>query len=356
MPMIIVITMMKMTVANSVCCSGFACVNMYLVSTQVSVNNFSSTNRGFIVGLTGTFYWLGPSAVCLIYDEWFMEDPVGCFFLFLGICMTVANILAFVFVRYYSTPNEDNESMCLLSESPIFVTDSDRPETWYERLGLNHFLLPSFQLLTWGYLAGCAVDNMFIFNIGTFTESYGFPMLGKSLPVIGLPIGGIATLAGGVLSGRTVNITSRLTYLICGTSVQAILLLSMISFGDNFHMFAITTCAIYCNNGLFWSIIPTLMGEYFGVRHLIRNLGVNLMVKSYVALAWFALFGSIYERNISRLGNCTICMGHGCFQTIFILAAASSIISVILFWCLAILERRKHREDQPGVKPDSDAG
>ena len=329
---------------------------MYLVSTKVSVNNFSSSNRGFIVGLTGTFYWLGPSVVCLIYDEGFMEDPVGMFFLFLGICMTVDNILAFIFVRYYSTADDDNESKPLLRESPLFVMDSDGPETWYERLGFNHFLLPSFQLLTWGYLAGCAVDNMFVFNIGTFVESYKFPGLGEGLPVVGPFIGGIATLAGGFLSDRTMKMTSRLTYLICGTSAQAILLLFMIGYGDNFYLFTITSCAIYCNNGLFWSIIPTLMGEYFGVRHLIRNLGVNLMVKSFVALAWCALLGWIYELNISPLGTGTICMGQSCFQITFILVAVSSIISVILFWRLSILERHKTRDNQQGEESNSDAG
>ena len=340
-----VITIIEMTVMNCLCCTGFGCVNMYLVSTKVSVNNFTPANRGFIVGVTGAFYWLGPSVVGLIYNIRFTERPVGSFFVFLGTSMTAVNILALISVRYYSTTDDDNESKPILRERPIFITDMDAPETWYERLGFNHFLLPSFQLLIWGYLAGCAVDNMFIFNIGTFVESYNFPGLGECLLVIGPLVGGLATLAGGFLSDCTMKMTSRLTYIVCGMSVQALLLLFTIGFGDNYYLFSITTCVIYCNNGLFWSIIPTLMVEYFGVRHLIRNQGVNLMLKSFVALAWLSLLGWLYELNISPGSNSKICMGQKCFQTIFILIAVSSIMSAILFWSLSVLERRKTRHN-----------
>ena len=312
---------------------------MYLVSTSVSVDNFPSRHAGLIVGLTGAFYWIGPSLFSLIYIEQFAEDPIGNFFLCLALSVATENILSALFIRHVPGKDSENENEPLLEHNTAFVTDTDAPESWYEKTGFNHFLLASFQLLAWGFISGCAVENIFFLNIGTFAESYKFKGLGEGLPVIGPFIGGIFTFFGGYFSDRTKKTTSRLAYVIVGTSVQTLFLFTLIWGGSNMYLFAFTVFVLYSNNGLFWSIIPTLVSDYFGLRHFTRNLGLNLMVNAMVTVTWSWLFGWFYEENITNTTS-TVCMGQHCFMQIYILVTLSSLISVVLFVWLLILERR----------------
>ena len=55
--------------------AGFGSVLMFLVSTCVSINNFSRRHRGLVVGASGAFFLLGPTLFSLAYATGFSDLP-----------------------------------------------------------------------------------------------------------------------------------------------------------------------------------------------------------------------------------------------------------------------------------------
>ena len=98
------------------CGAGF----MTLVSTRVSMANFSPRHRGFIMGVTTAFFFVGPCLFSIVYVLGFSDKPVSNFFLCLSLCVIVVNILAILFVRTPPlNPDRAGEEMCLLKTTIV---------------------------------------------------------------------------------------------------------------------------------------------------------------------------------------------------------------------------------------------
>ena len=320
--------------------TGFGCSFMVLVASNVSMGNFSPKHRGLIVGGTGAFFFIGPLLFGLIYATGFSKIPLGNFFLCLSVCMIVVNILAIFFVRHVPSVAETaTEETDPVENMVSFVDIDDISDNWRDRIGISQFVLPSFQLLTWAFMFEASVQMLYFANVTIYIDSYRLHSLYYAMPIVGPAFGAVFTFAGGMVSDRTMRYTSRLTYLIVGVILQTIFFFISMEFGNNYYVFIITTLVLYSNNGQVWSIVPALISEYFGLLYFTRNWGLLLMVNALIALALGYIFAWFYEEAISN--DSTTCFGLKCFVNSYLLAACFSLVSVILFIVLYILERRQ---------------
>ena len=325
---------------------------MFLVSSSVSMGNFSPRHRGLIVGGTGAFFFVGPIIYSIIYAAGFNEMPIGDFFLCLCVSTIVVNILAILFVRDVPLdPTIPTEETYLIKNTVSFV-EEEHSETWCDRIGFTQFVLPSFQLLTWAFFFGASVQLVYFANVTIYITSYALPSLAVSMPVVGPVCGAFFTFVGGIASDRTMRYTSRLTYLIIGTILQTFVFFISIDYGDNYYLFIITTAVVYSNNGQYWSVVPTLASEYFGMHHFTRNWGLLLMGNALLALAIGYVFAWFYEDAI--LTESITCIGLQCFGKSYLLAGCLSLISVTLFMALYILERRQRVRSESAPKPEQE--
>ena len=81
------------------CLSGFVPVFKFLVPMSVCVDNFPDPVRGTILGLTSSFFIVGPIVFGALYAALFTNGPIGNFSLFLAIVYGVMNLLSMWFVR-----------------------------------------------------------------------------------------------------------------------------------------------------------------------------------------------------------------------------------------------------------------
>ena len=325
------------------CGAGF----MTLVSTRVSMANFSPRHRGFIIGVTTAFFFVGPCLFSIVYVLGFSDKPVSNFFLCLSFCVVVVNILAILFVR---TPPLDHdragEEMCLLKTTVSFNPEQDEiPEAITDRFGVYQFIQPPFQLLMWALFCGASVQVMYVSNTTTYIHSYSFGNWGAYILVVAPVCAALAALSGGLLSDKTYKYTSRLTYLLTGTTLQATVFALSAEYGDYDYIFIITTLVLYSNAGQYWCIVPTLTSEYFGLHHFSRNWGLMLMVNALLSIGVLAVFGVFYDA--ASVEGSTSCFGLPCFRNSYLLAAGTSVISAILLAALWLMENKVRSKMTP---------
>ena len=338
--------------------TGFGSAFMLLVSTSVSMGNYSPRRRGLIAGVTGAFFFVGPTLFGMVYSAGFSARPIGNFFLCLSVSMIVVNILAISLIRPVPlAPETLTEDAPVVDNAVSFVGSKGISENWRDGLGLSQFALPSFQLLTWAFVFGYSVQMLYFANVTIYIDGYTLPSLQSTMPILAPAFAAIFTFAGGIVSDKTIRYTSRLTYLVIGTIVETLFFLISIKWGNNYYIFIITTLVVYSNNGLMWAIVPALVSEYFGMHHFTRNWGLLLMVNALLALALGYVFAWFYEDAIVNdnatcigiqcfvnpylINDSATCIGLQCFVKSYLLSGCISLLSAILFAILYVLERRQ---------------
>ena len=281
---------------------------MVLVSSRVSMGNYSPRHRGSVVGITAAFFYVGPLLFGIIYAAGFSDIPIGNFFLCLSMTVIAVNVLAVLFLRVVPLVPDTSATECSPIENIVsFVVVDSNSENWWNKVGLSQFVLPSFQLIVLASAFQTSVQLVYFTNVTIYIESYILASLYFTMPILGPVVGAIFAFAGGMISDRTMRYTSRLTYLIIGTMLQAFFFLISIKYGDNYYIFIITTLVIYSNAGQASSIAPTLMSEYFGMLHFTRNLGVLLMSNGLAASALGYMFAWFYDD--AYLNDSETCIG-----------------------------------------------
>ena len=208
-----------------------------------------------------------------------------------------------------------------------------------ERYGLDMLYMADFHILILAFLSAASIQLTYIPNLTTFTASYDLTHYNHALTVAGPVCACVWKFLVASISDHTKKYFPRLMYVIVMTFIQLILSLLNIFIGDNNILFILTMILVYMSNGCFWSIIPTVVSEYFGVRHFSRNWGFAVLVNSLLMFISLAAFGAFYN-DATQVTNSNNCYGLKCFRNFYILASVMSTISCVLFCWLCLRERK----------------
>ncbi|KAH6581736.1 hypothetical protein BASA61_008955 [Batrachochytrium salamandrivorans] len=96
--------------------------------------------------------------------------------------------------------------------------------------------------------------------------------------------------------------------------------------------------------GTTWTIMPVLVGEYFGFKNFGRNWGWMTVMPAFGGPALSALFGSVYDHALKNgsgveLPSGIICKGRECFSFSFGVGACLLFVSFVLV-CILCIRRR----------------
>ena len=258
--------------------------------------------------------------------------------------------MAIAFVRIIPRPDDamDAETEFLGHIVRFTVEEDETANTWCDKLGISQFVLSSFQLITWAFFFGASVQFMYLINIGTYIHSYKMPGFGSYMTIVSPICGAVFTFASGVVSDRTITCTSRITYVLFGTGIQTLFFFLSINWGDNYYIFIITSLVVYSNNGIYWSIVPALVSEYFGIKHFTRNWGLLIMCNAFLSLGTCGAFAAFYDAK--SIKNSSGCLGLPCFSDSYMIGAFASLISTVLFALLRVVENKQRKTSPPGTK------
>lgn len=324
---------------------GFGTVFMVLVSTSVSIDNFSARHRGLVVGGTSSFLLLGPTLFSAIYAAGFKVVPVGDYFSAIAACMVVINLLSVWFIRVLPRePEEAKETTCLLAEHVTFVPEKElKEESLADRIGWPLLAVLEFDLMTWGFICTCSIQLLYITNVTIYSASYSLKGMGGIMSIAGPVFGMIISFLSGWVSDYSVRHVTRLIYVVISVLAQTLFFLVSIWYGHDIVVYIGTTLVVYASNGTLFSIIPALVSEYFGTRHFVRNWGTMLMINAVLSLGMGEVFAMFYEQGLQRERD--ECKGLRCFWVSYLICSVLSALSVISFAALSYREHRSRKRD-----------
>ena len=292
------------------------------------------------MGLTGAAYWVGSAVITAIFNSYYSHTPVGDFFLMLAILNLILSCLSAWLVHPLpAIAGENNEWQSLTSGKNQEPQEPKPHLSLAERYGLDLLLLKDFYIITWAFLFAVSIQLTYIPNVTAFTASYSLTHLNYTLTIASPVCACLWKIVIGWISDRTDRYFPRLIYVTAMTFIQLILSLLNIFIGDNHIIFILTIVLVYMSNGCFGSIIPTVMSEYFGVRHFCRNWGFAYFADSLLTSICMTVFGTFYDDAI-EVTNSNYCYGLKCFRNFYILASVMSATSFVLFCWLYLRERK----------------
>jgi len=325
---------------------GLCTLFMGLIPTTICMNNYSQRHRGLIVGLTGAFWWLGASFFSLIYNKCFkhMDNSVANFFLLLTICVVIANVVSAFLVCPIPSgdtelaelvePNtESTNDLHELSTANQDSTEAENSETWQEKYGFDLLKQPEFHILSWGFWLVGSTGISYQSNLTIMSASYGVSRVDSWLTVTCPLIAGISKFIIGFASDKTKSCGyDRVIYIIVPSLVQFLLLTISAFHGDAESTFVTTTYVIYVTNALFFVITPTLVSEYFGMKHFARNWGFMFLINALLSFVFLSVFGVLYDQAIEE-GTGNDCFGLECTRSFYVVISVFTIFSsVLLIW------------------------
>ena len=324
--------------------SGFGNVFMFLAPMSDSMNNFPVRVRGLIIGLTGACSMAGATIFGGIYAGVFTEGPLGNYFLLLSIFCIVVNLLSMwtlktIPLQSDSDAQEEERTENVHNHS-LFNNDNNEPaDSWYERFGMRLMKIPAFHILSWGYMLSAVPTLAIDSNITTIAASLGFSILGVSVPVYGPITSLITSLVIGLISDRSLQYVSRLSYALIVHILLLFFFILATFYGDNFHVLLGLLLATYVHIGFALVIFPTVVAEYFGNHYFIRIWGAILLAVAILTTVLNVIIGGLYIDTIP--GGGTDCYGLVCFQRTFILSSVMCAVAILLTGLLWYLERKK---------------
>ena len=323
---------------------------MFLVPMSVCVDNFPDPVRGTIVGLTSSFFMVGPIVFGALYAALFSNGPIGNFSLFLAIVCVVINLLSMWIVRPIPLRSEGDTGQQIKQVKSHNVSfyvdgydgDSSSEDSWHERLGINLLKVPAFHLFSWCFLLVAPLQATVFTNITTMAASFGHTGLLLTLPIYGSVFAFLTMPTVGIISDCTTKYVSRVVYIVMGMVLETLFFVLSIFWGETFYVFFGLVVSAYFHTGILYSIGPTLSSEYFGTRHLMRNWGAELLASALLATILCTIAGAFYQNAIADGG--TECFRLVCFQHTFILGSVLCLVDLLLCVTLWYSERKRAQE------------
>ena len=326
------------------CVSGFGTAFMFLTPTSICAQNFPGHVRGFIIGLTQSCYMIGPALFGRIYATWFGEGPVGNYFLLLAVVCVAMNLLSMWILRPIPSVNDSEQVRLLESHTVSFIADNNDSSSsgWMECVGLDLMKIPAFHIVSWCFLLPVSMQLVVFTNITTMSASFSYDKLAITLPIWGPVAAFITGLASGFISDLTVKHMSRVFYAFVGNSLQALFFILSIFWGDTASIFTGLVIVAYINNGFLFAIIPTLLSEYFGTHHFMRNWGAVTFINALLSLIIGVIVGALYQT--TETNESTECYGLMCFHSMFIIGSVLSASSALLCGIMWHIEHTKMKQ------------
>ena len=331
---------------------------MYLSALTVNLYNSPRRHRGKVVGFLGILFWTAPAALTLLYSG--VVSPYTVFrsghayFLLVGLMNLVINIFGVIFLRRAEIPDSEEVltediSMVKGKQEAVLAEAVHVAEIGTNLTGKALCMTPTFQLLGWTFILSTSVDLVFLSNQGFLLDFCEITNEGVTSSIVGPLVAATANALSGIFSDRFAKTIPRETYIVVCCMLQTVLML-VYMFQPCAH-YSFYSCIIigYISYGVNYTMIPTLVCAYFGMRHFSRNWGaVTLMFGLIVGLLLLA-YGVAYEMIMTNI-MVWLCLDHSCSSTIFAMGAALSVVALIIssiLLSLAIVSRKAEPEPQP---------
>ena len=291
------------------------------------------------MGIMLASFWCGQALLNWLYvclEPTGRPHKVGYIFLLVALSNFVFKSFAAVFVRPLPI-EEDAEKKALVSTLDAEVVEESRGCTqnhrqggWVESIGLDRLWELDFHLLAWGFFLSVSVGVMYIDNVSIIGASVKMGNLDEVLLTGSMFVGMLVTLTIGFISDLTLRCVPRTMYVIVGAILQGIMLAVFTQYGNHKSVFIITTLVIFGNNGLYFSMVGTILHERFGLVHFKRDWGLIVMVAAGVTVIMTTLFAQLYDAAIVIPGS-TQCNGLKCLEKVFIIGSVLTFCSAVLF-------------------------
>ena len=331
---------------------------MLLCSLTVNLYNFPPRHRGKVVGFLGVLFWTGPAVFAAFYGTGIGAQN---FFLGMSVFALSANLLGIIFlhrVREETPPGVIEES----SVSHRHV--ASREHIWPEAVtvetienditGKELLKTPTFHLIGWIFVLSSAVDLVYLSNQGIILESCGTLQFSYSSNLVGPIVAAVVNVLTGIMSDRFSKSIPRETFLVIGCLLQVIVILTAVFMPCSTYVFFSCIVIGYTSLAINFTIAPTLVCSYYGIRHFSQNWGAVTLVYAVLAGLLLLMFGLTYDY-ISSTMLTSSCRGEKCFLPIFSMGAALSmvalLVSVTILIITVISRGMKEPADKDGVPP-----
>ena len=315
--------------------TGFSSAVVTFVSTTINMYNFPKHHRGLIVGTCGAAMWIGAAIIAEIFNRFYNISPVGDIFMLIGILMLIIYSLSSKLVR--RLPSEDVDERHSLTQKTIQPEESKQTESAAERYGINMLCVVDYQMILWGFTLAVSIQLTIVSNVTVMGDSYGFTDYNGLLTVAGPLLTCVTKIFMGWISDRTKHCCPRMTYVLFMTILQTVVNFASIFAGNQLQLFMCEIFVTFMAIGTIFAVVPTVVSEYFGMRHFSRDYGLMLLTGALFSLITSELFGVFYEAQ-SQLDNSNDCFLR-CFQYFYGLSAFLSGVSSISF--LILYNRRR---------------
>ncbi|XP_061188395.1 uncharacterized protein LOC133196539 [Saccostrea echinata] len=310
--------------------------------------NYHPKHRGKIVGILCACISFGPVIFVGVYGSIFArghikdeekQDLCG-FYLMSAVTFGVAGCLGILFLKQLKIKMDDDtndllDSEALLSPS-IFKQQNDVT-------GQKLIRRRDFHYVFWAFIFSTSLLLTFQNNTGTYLKSFGLESY-ITISATLVPIAGVfSKLFAGVLSDFILLKVPRSGILFIITVIQTICLILSIFLLDKLIFFIIAVIFFGSSNGIYFSITPTMVSEFYGMKYFGRNYGFVLLGQAFCHLFMQQIFGTLYDLNTDSRNNC---FGLHCFMWSFIIFTVLSSCATVLIFCLLKKELNDRKKIQ----------
>ncbi|KAJ8320811.1 hypothetical protein KUTeg_002398 [Tegillarca granosa] len=313
--------------------SGLGCSFMYMTSLTVNMYNFSPKHRGKVVGLLDGCYSAGPAIFAGIYGGAFVNGHVSDeenqnlrgFYLMLTLAFSAVGILQVLFLQTFPLHNPTEELNALLNNES---KPEALPEVPKDITGTKLVRRFDFHYIFWVVLWCAGIQQSFQYNIGTYLKSFNEEKYTTLFTTISPISSVLSKFVAGFLSDLLIKRVPRVTVLMTFNIVQTITLVFAIFYSNILAVLLLNLLTLGIANGALWCLSPTMISEFYGMKHFGVNWGVILLGNAIGVFAVQQVFGWIYDSSITT-PDTTTCIGAHCFTWSFVMATVFSFCSVV---------------------------
>jgi len=346
---------------------GFGSIWSYMVGIMTPINNFDKKHRGKIVGLVDSFYALSGVIFAAIYGGIFetSEDAakqnLTGYFLFLLVVVCVINVLGIAILctvnpsdlLTYMTmkkeskdvtqkesliSNQDERSSQDFSktedieekgdEEGTELTDAELVYGSRDIYGKELFCSLDFWIIFSFFTVGPSIALMFINNVGYVAVSLNRAKWTTTLSITVQAACCVGKLTVGFVSDVLIHKIPRTVWLMLAQILILISQVLLLVLPRELWILILTTILIGIAFGIFWTMTPTLVSEYFGMAHFGSNWGWLMFGAALGALSMQQLSSFFYQEKIASAGK--TCYGVACFRDTWIMGIAAATLALVL--------------------------
>ena len=297
----------------------------YLPTFTVNVGNWSSRNRGKIVGLIQGPCQIGPVFMSILYYSLFAEDQkvdgeegnLGGFFACISGILGAFTLLTSILTSEYKyiETDEGKENSCLIKNDSeqIKHTDQSNESKKYTSFwsGVKHL---DVHLIFWAQVMTPAAGMSMLTTMTPMLNSFGYFNLSftytTSVPFVVLILKFVITY----FSDKYIHKFQRIFSVLILSTCSSIILLFCIFYGEHLAVITIAFLVTISTGEITFSLLPTAFTEKFHISIFGLMFTLGCLVASITSALTQPIAGLLYD--IQTIDG--QCYGLHCFQMVYV--------------------------------------